>query len=173
MSTPLFATQYDELQVQINNDSLRERLESEKLKTQRLLEELRQVKTSNAAEIMRLKKELKTVRAVLRTYVIQIDSLNKLNQALAEENQEVKTEIYAGNPPNQQSVSGEKEPERKGDVSIATGCNRHHCTSQKQAGKNSQEGERCKEDSCFLHYRQKHHCQNRRTHLIYTHSQTG
>ena len=85
-----FATQYDELQIQINNDSLREKLESEKLKTQRLLEELRQVKTSNTAEIMRLKKELKTVRAVLRTYVIQIDSLNKLNQALAEENQEVK-----------------------------------------------------------------------------------
>ncbi len=45
-----FATQYDELQIQINNDSLREKLESEKLKTQRLLEELRQVKTSNAAE---------------------------------------------------------------------------------------------------------------------------
>lgn len=42
---------------------------------------------------MRLKKELKTVRAVLRTYVIQIDSLNKLNQALAEENQEVKQNI--------------------------------------------------------------------------------
>lgn len=72
---------------------MREKLESEKLKTQRLLEELRQVKTSNAAEIMRLKKELKTVRAVLRTYVIQIDSLNKLNQALAEENQEVKQNI--------------------------------------------------------------------------------
>lgn len=32
-----FATQYDELQIQINNDSLREKLESEKLKTQRLL----------------------------------------------------------------------------------------------------------------------------------------
>lgn len=44
-----FATQYDELQIQINNDSLREKFpESEKLKTQRLLEELRQVKTSNA-----------------------------------------------------------------------------------------------------------------------------
>lgn len=85
-----FATQYDELQIQINNDSLREKLESEKLKTQRLLEELRQVKTSNAAEITRLKKELKTVRAVLRSYVIQIDSLNRLNEALANENQEVK-----------------------------------------------------------------------------------
>ena len=53
-----FATQYDELQIQINNDSLREKLESEKLKTQRLLEELRQVKTSDAAEIMRLKKRI-------------------------------------------------------------------------------------------------------------------
>ncbi|MBR1718885.1 MAG: hypothetical protein IJ726_00465, partial [Phocaeicola sp.] len=51
-----FATQYDELQVQIDNDSIREKLEAEKLKTQRLLEELRQVKTSDANEIMRLKK---------------------------------------------------------------------------------------------------------------------
>lgn len=85
-----FATQYDELQVQINNDSLRQKLESEKLKTQRLLEELRQVKSSNAAEITRLKKELKTVRAVLRSYVIQIDSLNRLNEALTTENKEVK-----------------------------------------------------------------------------------
>lgn len=90
-----FAAQYDELQIQINNDSLREKLESEKLKTQRLLEELRQVKTTNAAEILRLKKELKTVRAVLRTYVIQIDSLNRLNAALMEENREVKSKYSA------------------------------------------------------------------------------
>ena len=54
------------------------------------MEELRQVKTSNAAEITRLKKELKTVRAVLRSYVVQIDSLNRLNEALATENKEVK-----------------------------------------------------------------------------------
>ena len=86
-----FATQYDELQVQINNDSLRQKLEDEKLKTQRLLEELRQVKTSNAREISRLRKELKTVRTVLMSYVAQIDSLNRLNEALATENKEVKT----------------------------------------------------------------------------------
>ena len=90
-----FAAQYEDLQIQINNDSLREKLESEKLKTQRLLEELRQVKTTNAAEILRLKKELKTVRAVLRTYVIQIDSLNRLNAALMEENKEVKSKYSA------------------------------------------------------------------------------
>lgn len=85
-----FASQYDELQIQINNDSLQAKLESEKIKTQRLLEELRQVKSTNATEIARLRKELNTVRAVLRTYIIQIDSLNQLNQALASENKEVK-----------------------------------------------------------------------------------
>lgn len=85
-----FANQYDELQIQINNDSLYQKLEQEKLKTQRLLEELRQVKSSNAAEIMRLRKELKTVRAVMRTYIIQIDSLNRINQQLTTENQTVK-----------------------------------------------------------------------------------
>ena len=85
-----FAVQYDELQVRINNDSIQQKLESEKIKTQRLLEELRQVKTTDAAEIMRLKKELRTVRAVLRSYVIQIDSLNRANIALTAENKEVK-----------------------------------------------------------------------------------
>lgn len=103
-----FATQYDELQIQINNDSLREKLENEKLKTQRLLEELRQVKTSDAAEIMRLKKELKTVRAVLRTYVIQIDSLNRLNAALKQENEEVRSK-YSEATAQITNLSQEKE----------------------------------------------------------------
>lgn len=85
-----FANQYDELQIKIDNDSLYQKLEQEKIKTQRLLEELRQVKSSNAAEIMRLRKELKTVRAVMRTYIIQIDSLNRINQQLTTENQAVK-----------------------------------------------------------------------------------
>jgi len=103
-----FATQYDELQVQINNDSLKEKLESEKLKTQRLLEELRQVKTTNAAEIMRLKKELRTVRAVLRSYVMQIDSLNKINEALTKENVEVKNK-YSQATAQISNLSAEKK----------------------------------------------------------------
>lgn len=38
---------------------------------------------------------MKTVRAVLRTYVIQIDSLNRLNAELTKENQEVKNKYSA------------------------------------------------------------------------------
>ena len=85
-----FATQYDELQIRITNDSLQDKLEQEKLKTQQLLEELRQTKATDAAEIMRLKKELATVRAVLRSYVVQIDSLNRANEMLQKENKRVK-----------------------------------------------------------------------------------
>ena len=83
-----FATQYDDMQILISNDSLVAQLEREKLRTQRLLEELRATKASNAAEIARLKKELKTVRAVMRSYIVQIDSLNQANAKQVEVLQE-------------------------------------------------------------------------------------
>lgn len=85
-----FAVQYDELQVHISNDSLIRQLEKEKIRTQQLLEELRHTKATNASEIRRLKKELATVRAVLRTYIVQIDSLDQVNKQLAQENTQVK-----------------------------------------------------------------------------------
>lgn len=53
-------------------------LEQEQLKTQRLLEELRTVKSSNAREIRRLKQELASLRKVMIGYINQIDSLNRL-----------------------------------------------------------------------------------------------
>ena len=85
-----FARQYSEMKTQINNDSIVAQLTQEQMRTQKLLEELRQVKSNDAREIARLKKELATVRAVLRSYVLEIDSLNRLNQDLREENSRVK-----------------------------------------------------------------------------------
>ncbi len=75
-----FAQQYDELKLTVTNDSLAVLLEKEQIKTQRLLEELRTVKTSNATEIRRLKNELSTLRKVMVTYINQIDSLNRLTK---------------------------------------------------------------------------------------------
>ena len=82
--------QYDELMVRINNDSLKIKLEREQMRTQQLLEELEQTKATSAAEITRLKKELKTIRAVLKNYVAQIDSLNRENESLKKENKAVR-----------------------------------------------------------------------------------
>jgi cbb3-type cytochrome oxidase subunit 3 len=103
-----FAMQYSEMMTQINNDSIVAQLTQEQEKTQRLLQELKETKSSDAREIARLKKELATVRAVLRSYVIEIDSLNRLNQNLTAENTRIKGEYEQANR-QIQGLSTEKQ----------------------------------------------------------------
>ncbi len=88
-----FDRQYNELQQQLTNDSLIAQIESERRRTQQLLEELRNTKATDAAEIARLKKEIAELRRVLRHYVEQIDSLNRLNEKLVTENKEIKKQV--------------------------------------------------------------------------------
>lgn len=90
-----FADQYSEMKTQISNDSIVSQLTKEQEKTERLLNELKRVKSDDAREIARLKKELGTVRAVLRSYVLEIDSLNRLNKNLTKENTRIKGEYEA------------------------------------------------------------------------------
>ena len=92
-----FTLQYSEMKTKINNDSIIAQLTEEQMKTQRLLEELKKTKAEDAREITRLKKELATVRAVLRDYVMQIDSLNRQNERLQAENTQVKEELAERN----------------------------------------------------------------------------
>ena len=61
-----FALQYDEMKTYIKNDSIIAQLTEEQERTQKLLEELKNTHAKDVAEITRLKKELATVRAVLR-----------------------------------------------------------------------------------------------------------
>ncbi len=103
-----FAQQYDELKLTVSNDSLAYLLEQEQLKTQRLLEELRTVKSSNASEIRRLKKELATLRKVMIGYINQIDSLNRLTAHQKEVIAEV-TQKYHAASQQISSLSEEKK----------------------------------------------------------------
>ena len=90
--------EYEELAMQfdgyhapdIKNDSLVQLLTQEKQRVQDLLEELRITKATNARRIAELKKELATVRAVMVSYVQQIDSLDRTNKQLEQENRQVK-----------------------------------------------------------------------------------
>ena len=87
------AIQFDGYQqMDIRNDSLQDLLSREQQRVQDLLEELRTTKASNARRIAELKKELATVRAVMKDYVRQVDSLNATNARLTQENQLVKKE---------------------------------------------------------------------------------
>jgi len=80
---------YEGARKKITNDSLIAKLETEQMKVQRLQDELRTVKATNTKRITELKKELETLRAILRNYVQQIDSLNRINAQLTIENQQV------------------------------------------------------------------------------------
>lgn len=87
------AIQYEGYKLTVNNDSLEQKLEDQRIKIQRLVEELKQTKAQDAKKIASLKKELETVRGVLRYYVAQVDSLNRVNEALVEENSKVRREM--------------------------------------------------------------------------------
>lgn len=139
-----FALQYSEMKTQINNDSIVAQLSAEQEKTQRLLAELRQVKASNAREITRLKKELATVRAVLRSYVIEIDSLNRLNQNLQEENTRVKAQ-YQEATQQIEGLNTEKQSLSE-KVAIAAQLDAIGITMQgkDKRGKNTEKADKCK-----------------------------
>lgn len=79
-------------QMDIQNDSLQDLLYREQQRVQDLLEELRITKVTNARRISELKKELATVRTVLKDYIRQVDSLNATNARLTEENIIVRAE---------------------------------------------------------------------------------
>ena len=96
-----FARQYQEMRMQINNDSLIAQLEAEQKRAEEALAELQRTKASNAKEIKRLKEELKTLRAILKDMVHQVDSLQRLNERLNNENQNLR----AANEQQQQHIS--------------------------------------------------------------------
>lgn len=81
--------QYEGYKFSVGNDSLVALLSTEQAKVQRLMEELRTVKATNAKEISRLKKELATLRGIMRSYIQQIDSLGRENEQLKVEKTEV------------------------------------------------------------------------------------
>lgn len=81
---------YEGQKMILKNDSLIERLEAEQIKVQRLYEELKSEKATNAKRIAELRAELETLRGIMRVYVAQIDSLNQENKNLRAENRQVR-----------------------------------------------------------------------------------
>ncbi|HCC52582.1 MAG TPA: hypothetical protein DEQ30_11440, partial [Porphyromonadaceae bacterium] len=100
--------QYEGYKFGVGNDSLIALLTTEQEKVQRLQEELRTVKSTNVRRINELKKELETLRKVMRNYVIQIDSLNAENQQLKDENRQV-TQKYQQASSRAARLSKEKD----------------------------------------------------------------
>ncbi len=82
--------QYENQTILLVNDSIVEKYAAAKAKVEKLLQELNQEKTKNRARIAQLEGEIKTLKAILKTYVERIDELSKENAQLRDENKEVK-----------------------------------------------------------------------------------
>jgi hypothetical protein len=76
--------EYDSLKT--NNDSVNNLLAAEQDKITKLL----RMQASDAEKIRKYRNELETLRKVMRSYIVQIDSLNTRNRLLTEENIQVK-----------------------------------------------------------------------------------
>jgi len=87
------------------NDSINYKLAQRQVEIEKLITEIKDVKTTNAQLIRQYKKELNTLREIMKSYIVQIDSLNTRNQLLRAENIEVKEQMS--------QIKTELEEERK------------------------------------------------------------
>lgn len=79
--------EYDSLKTE--NDSVNNLLSAEQKRIKKLLS----VQASDAQKIKLYKQELETLRKVMRSYIVQIDSLNTRNMELTQENVQVRTQL--------------------------------------------------------------------------------
>ncbi len=94
--------EYDSLKTE--NDSINTLLTGEQDKIKKLL----RFQASDAEKIKRFREELETLRKVMRSYIVQIDSLNTRNRLLTEENIQVRQQLTVAETQNVE-LSKEKE----------------------------------------------------------------
>ena len=87
---------YDTLKT--SNDTLNIKLLEEQNKIRRLI----QIQASNARKIQLYKKELGTLRSVMKSYIVQIDSLNTKNKQLIASNAEFQIKLESAERTNKQ-----------------------------------------------------------------------
>jgi Tfp pilus assembly protein PilN len=72
-----------------NNDTLNAGLDRERARIVKLLS----VNASNVQLIKRYRNEISTMRDIMKSYIVQIDSLNSRNKLLSQENVEIRTQM--------------------------------------------------------------------------------
>ncbi|MBQ0021977.1 MAG: hypothetical protein KBT29_01925 [Prevotellaceae bacterium] len=133
-----FDMQYGELQSKLSNDSLIAQIEDERRRTQQLLEELENTKATDAAEIKRLKAEIASLRKVLQHYVMQVDSLNRLNQSLTEENTQIKAQVAEANTQITNLSSERNQLRDKVDIAAQLDATGFWVSTKNKKGKDTQ-----------------------------------
>ncbi len=101
---------YDTLKT--SNDTINAKLAREQNKIKRLLD----INASNAQLIRKYKAEISTMRDIMKSYIVQIDSLNTRNKILVAENMDIKQEITDVKQSNEELTKVKEELSSKVEV---------------------------------------------------------
>jgi len=82
LTSAMFELRDDYQSLNTNNDSLNAELAREREKVEQLIERVQKTEATNRIKIRDYEKELGTLRSIMRSYIMQIDSLNTLNITL-------------------------------------------------------------------------------------------
>lgn len=97
---------YDSLKT--NNDTINSKLFIAQTKVKDLMLEVSQVKRASYDQIEKYRDEVNSLRRIMRNYIVQVDSLNRRNQQLMAENEQVKQD-YAQVETKNKQLQKEKE----------------------------------------------------------------
>ena len=82
LTSQMIALQNDYETLSSEYDDINLQLDSSRIEVQLLIEKIKKTEATNRSKIRQYEKELGTLRSIMRNYVVQIDSLNKLNKKL-------------------------------------------------------------------------------------------
>ena len=85
-----------------NYESINLQLDTSRAQVAELIENLKRTQATNRAKIRQYEGELGTLRSIMRNYLVQIDSLNTLNQKLTAEAKEARQEAAETRRTNEQ-----------------------------------------------------------------------
>ena len=85
LTEQIVALQQDYDNLSSDYDAINSQLDSSREEVSQLVERIKQTDATNRAKMRQYEKELGTLRSIMRNYIVQIDSLNTLNQQLSAE----------------------------------------------------------------------------------------
>ena len=108
LTEQMIALQNDYATLSSDYDEINHQLDSSRLEVQMLIEKITKTEATNRSKIRQYERELGTLRSIMKSYIVQIDSLNTLNKKLTADAAAARREA-AESKKRQQELSKEVE----------------------------------------------------------------
>ena len=109
LTAQMIDLQNDYAMLSSDYDTINSQLDSSREEVSQLIERIKQTEATNRSKMRQYEKELGTLRTIMKSYIVQIDSLNTLNKKLTADAADINLVI----------ATAQKEIESKKDLSNA------------------------------------------------------